>query len=189
MFLGKELRISLLLSSTLLLLWAARLEAQSPARLDGTVLDASGAAVPGAQVNLTNAATGVVSKTSTGGAGEYVFAFALPGSYSLSVTHPGFRVTTETVVLHANDHVAVNVKLSVAAANESVKVSAEEAAVPITDSGQRSETLTSQQIQAYSTESTDAEELLELLPGVTVNSLGDSGYGNKFNSSVVSSAT
>ena len=188
MCLRKRFHLFLLLGGTLLGLCAAPAKAQSPARLDGTVLDSSGAAVPAAEVTLTSSATGIVTKTTTGGTGEYIFAFVLPGSYSLSVAHPGFKTSNQSVVLHANDHVAVNVTLSVAAATESLKISAEAPAVPVTDSGQRSETLTNQQIQAFSTVSTDAEELLELLPGVTVNAIGVSGYGNKFNPSVVSSS-
>src|SRR2546425_4597398 len=190
MSLRKRFRASVLLGSSLLLLCAAPLLAQSPARLDGTILDSSGAAVAGAQVNLSNTATGVASKTTAGAGGAYVFSYVLPGTYSLSATNPGFKTSTRPVVVHANDHIAVNVTLLVGAATESVTVTSESAGIPVTDSGQRSETLTSQQIQAFSTVSPDAEELLELLPGITVNGggVGGSGYGNKFDPHVVSSA-
>jgi len=188
--LRKGFSISVLLGSFLLLLCATPLLAQSPARLDGTVLDSSGAAVAGAQVNLTNTATGVASNAKSGTGGEYVFSYVLPGAYSLSVSSAGFKTSTRPLVVHANDHIAVNVTLLVGAASQSVTVTSESAAIPVTDSGQRSETLTSQQIQAFSTVGPDAEELMELLPGITVNGggVGGSGYGNKFDPHVVSSA-
>jgi len=183
-----QVRISILVCGILALCSVMPLWAQSPGRLDGSVVDATGASIPGAAVNLANSATGVVSKTTTNATGQYVFPFVLPGSYNLSVTRDGFKNWANGVVVHANDHLAVNVALEVGAANEVLTVTAQNVAVPTTDSGQRSETLTSAQIQAFSTVSPDAEELLELLPGIAVSGLGASGYGNKFDPHVVSSA-
>jgi hypothetical protein len=186
--LAQRLRISILLVGFVALCPLTALWAQSPGRLDGTIVDTTQAAIPDAEIELTNTATGVVSKSTSNSNGQYVFAFVLPGSYTLSATHPGFKPWAKEIVVHANDHIAVNVTLTVGAASETVSVSSSASAVPVTDSGQRSETLTNQQIQAFSTESPDAEELLELLPGITVNGAGVSGYGNKFDPHVVSSA-
>jgi hypothetical protein len=183
--LGGKLRVAIAACSLLTFCCVSPLWAQSPARLNGTVLDPSEAAIGGAQVSLTNADTGVVSKATSNSSGQYVFPFVLPGTYTLTVANSGFRTSSKTVVLHANDHVDVNVTLAVATANESIRVSAEGAAVPTTDSGQRSETLNSQQIQAFSTMSPNAEELLKLLPGIVLN--GSAGYGSQFNSHLVSS--
>jgi hypothetical protein len=49
--------------------------AQSTAVLNGTVTDATGAAVPNARVVATNQATGVESATQTDMAGAYLFPF------------------------------------------------------------------------------------------------------------------
>jgi hypothetical protein len=186
--LNARLRASLFFMSGFLLLWCfvAPLWAQSPARLDGVVVDPTEASVPGAQVKLVNTATGVVTNTVSNAVGEYVFPFVLPGSYTLSVAHAGFKTWAKTMVAHANDRIAVNVTLEVGAVNEKVEVTASAAAVSTTDSGQRSETLTNQQIQAFSTIGRDAEELLTLLPGIA--SGGSSAYGSNFNPHVVSSS-
>jgi carboxypeptidase family protein len=185
----KRLRASVLPVSLLLILCCGALWAQSAARLNGIVGDSTGASISGAQVKLVNTATGVITDTVSNSSGVYVFPFVLPGSYSLSVTSPGFAVWSKTIDVHANDHLAVNANLDVHAANVSIEVNTSAAVVPTTDSGQRSETLTSQQIQAFSTLGRDAEELLTLLPGITSPGPGSFGgnYGSKFDPHVVSS--
>src|SRR6202008_3608388 len=55
----------------------------------GTVTDASGAAVVGAEVTAANVATGVLASTKTNGSGEYRFDHLLVGTYRISVTMTG----------------------------------------------------------------------------------------------------
>jgi hypothetical protein len=174
------------MSCLLVLCFTAPLWAQSPARLDGVVVDQADASITDAQIQLVNTATGVVSNTVSNSTGQYVFSFVLPGAYTLSVTHAGFKTWAKTFAAHANDRIAINVTLAVGGVSESVDVTASSAVVPTTDSGQRSETLTSQQIQAFSTMGKDAEELLTLLPGVT--SGGSKAYGSNFDAHTVSSS-
>jgi hypothetical protein len=72
----------------------------------GTVTDASGSAVHGATVTLTNEGTNAAISTVTGNDGGYKFTPVKIGSYKLGVTFQGF----ETIV---RPHVAVNVGESV----------------------------------------------------------------------------
>jgi hypothetical protein len=58
----------------------------------GTVTDPSGAAVPGAAVTLTDAATNSQRTTTTNEAGRYNFPNVPPGSYNLTISKPGFRI-------------------------------------------------------------------------------------------------
>lgn len=51
--------------------------------LSGTVLDASGAAVPNARITLRNQNTGVENPTSTSDAGLFRFPFVNPGTYNI----------------------------------------------------------------------------------------------------------
>lgn len=158
---------------------------QSPARVDGVVQDQSHAAIPGAKLQIVNTQTGVTTDADSNSTGQYVLPFVLPGTYTLTVSKTGFSAWSTNLELHANGHVAVNVTLAVAAAHsESVEVTASVGDVQ-TDSGQRTETLTNQQIQDFSTTGPDAEELMTLLPGVTSN--GSSAYNSHFNAGVVSS--
>jgi hypothetical protein len=170
----------LFLSGVLALVSPASVWAQSAARLDGVIDDPSHAVVQGAQVSLTNKETGVVTRVDSGGSGEYVFAFVLPGSYTLSVSHQGFKSwTLNPVAVHANDRLSLNVTLAVGNVTESVQVAAQAGSVPITDSGQRTETLTSAQIQAYSTIGRNADELLKILPGVVLSNGTNAAYGGQ----------
>lgn len=157
-------------------------QAQSAAQLSGVVQDPTHAVVPVAHVTLTSQATSVVTATTTNASGRYVFPYVLPGTYTLSAEHAGFAVWNATVTLHANGHIAVNITLPIGKVNQSVHVSTNSEGVQA-DSGQRSETLTSQQIRAMSTEGTNTEELLNLLPGVVEN--GTSAYGNSFSAGVL----
>ena len=59
--------------------------------ISGTVTDASRAAIEGAKVSLTNAATGEIRTFTTSVDGRYTFTQLNPGTYSLAVSKPGFR--------------------------------------------------------------------------------------------------
>ena len=63
---------------------------QTLGSINGTVVDPSGAAVPGATVIATNAAINVTSTTTTSGTGSFQI-FNLPiGTYELKVSREGF---------------------------------------------------------------------------------------------------
>jgi len=181
----KRLQRVYFVGAFLMLLWSIPSWGQSPARIDGVIQDQTNAAVQGAKLQIVNVQTGVATEASSNASGQYVVPFVLPGTYTLTVSKTGFKEWGTTIVLHANDHTAVNVTLAVASAKtESIQVTASVGDVE-TDSGQRSETITSQQIQDFSTTGPDAEELMTLLPGVTAN--GSGAYNSHFNAGIVSS--
>src|SRR5450432_3004039 len=63
--------------------------------LRGQVLDSSGAAVPLAEVSVTNQETGVVVSITTTSAGTYNIPSIIPGLYSVAVQSKGFKSTTK----------------------------------------------------------------------------------------------
>ncbi len=77
--------------SALSLYFATQLPAQVAAGLRGRVLDASGAAVSGAHVDLREAATNIHQLTVTSSTGDYLFTQLKPGGYELDVTSNGFE--------------------------------------------------------------------------------------------------
>ncbi|HTS61720.1 MAG TPA: carboxypeptidase regulatory-like domain-containing protein [Candidatus Acidoferrales bacterium] len=93
-------------------------------RITGTVTDPTGAVVPGAQVDLTNEATGVAFHSSTTEAGTYVFEAIQVGNYRIEITARGFKkyVSPGNRVVVA-EPTTVNARLEVGAAAESVEVS------------------------------------------------------------------
>ena len=67
----------------------------------GTVLDSSGAAVPGVKVVVTNVATGIVTTTTTGDAGVYDIPWVETGTYTVTFTKEGFQqVVQNNIDLH-----------------------------------------------------------------------------------------
>jgi hypothetical protein len=59
--------------------------------LSGTIIDANGAAVPGAQLKARQDTTGQETDTVTTNTGNFVFASLPPGGYTVTVEAPGFK--------------------------------------------------------------------------------------------------
>ena len=92
----------------------------------GTVLDPTGAAVPGATVTVTNIATGVAFTTSSTSSGLYNAPNLGAGSYRVEVALAGFkRAIQESVRVDVAAVVGLNFTLELGAVAESVEVTAE----------------------------------------------------------------
>ena len=84
----------------------------------GTVTDASGAVVPGAQVELINVRTSVKQDIKTNQAGDYVFQYLETGTYTLTAEAHGFkRFVQENILVQPLSKVSVNVVLEPGAVN------------------------------------------------------------------------
>jgi hypothetical protein len=96
------------------------------ATLSGTVMDQTGAAVPDAQVEITNSDTSAGFTTTTNKAGLYVFPTLKPGRYRIVVMKAGFKqVSLTDVILNVQDVVSHNFSLQVGAVSESISISAD----------------------------------------------------------------
>jgi hypothetical protein len=121
----------------------------------GTVTDASGAAVVGADVTATNTATGVTASSKTNPTGEYRFDHLLVGTYRISVKMTGFKSTAEQVDVTLNKTSTRNISLTPGAASETVEVSGTPPTI---------DTTTSQLSTSYES------QILKDLPSATVGS-------------------
>jgi hypothetical protein len=65
----------------------------------GTVLDSSGAILPGATINATNIATGVTTTRQSTDAGAYLISPLPPGEYKVTVTLDGFQTFVQEHVI------------------------------------------------------------------------------------------
>ncbi len=100
----------------------AHLFAQS-ANVSGQVLDASGAAVKGAQITLVRPSTQVKVTTSSSANGSYIFPPVAPGRYQITVTAPQFAPWTESdIVLEIGANKVVSAVLTVGSVSQSVQV-------------------------------------------------------------------
>jgi len=89
----------------------------------GTVADSSGAAVVGADVTATNAATGVTATTKSGSGGDYRFEHLLAGTYRVTAKMTGFKTISEQVNVELNRTGTRNLTLVPGAASETIEVS------------------------------------------------------------------
>src|ERR1039457_3539934 len=94
----------------------------------GSVLDASNAPVPGAEVLLAHLATGEERKSVTNPSGEYSFPSLAAGTYNVTITKVGFQTFPATGLEVGVDQIArLNAKLQVGSVKQSVQVSAQSA--------------------------------------------------------------
>src|SRR6187455_2435318 len=99
-------------------LGAAPLAAQSGlGSITGTAQDSSGGAIAGASVRLTQKATQGTRVTTTTDAGLFTFPAVVVGTYSVSITRPGFKEKkVEDITINAFQQVALgNITLDVGA--------------------------------------------------------------------------
>jgi len=136
--------------------------------LSGTVMDESGAVLPGANVTLTNEASGDQRRTVTNTDGFFAFAAVPSGTYTVGIELQGFRRTEmKGVSLRGGDSRSLRtIKMPVGGLTEAVSVTAETPIVPL-DSGEKSATLVAAQIENIPIVSSSAAELLRILPGLT----------------------
>jgi hypothetical protein len=93
--------------------------------IQGTVLDSSKGALPGATVTATHVATGVATTRQATDAGVYVIAPLAPGEYRLTVTLDGFQTfVQEGLIVDALAAVGLNVTMEVGAVSQEVVVTA-----------------------------------------------------------------
>jgi Carboxypeptidase regulatory-like domain len=105
-------------------------QSQNTAQIQGTILDASGAPVPGAQVAVTQTTTGVSRTASSGTDGTYVLPNLQIGPYRLEVSKEGFAKYVQTgIELQVATNPTIDVSLKLGAVSEQVQVEANAALV------------------------------------------------------------
>jgi len=112
----------------------------------GTVTDPTGAAIPGASVEIRNTNTGQTVLVKTTGSGTYTSGALLPGTYSVRISAQGFKtmVTTTTVLVGVTS--TVNAPLQVGTTTTTVEVEAAPVQVDTTQATVQG-VVTPQQIQ------------------------------------------
>jgi hypothetical protein len=127
---SEEVSVKKLVGLLLLCASATWAQSQATSQIQGTVQDASGAPVPGAQVKATQTDTGVSRIVSTENDGGYVLPSLPIGPYRLEVSKPGFSTYVQTgIILQVATNPTVDIALKIGAVNEQVQVEANAALV------------------------------------------------------------
>ncbi|MBX3294284.1 MAG: carboxypeptidase regulatory-like domain-containing protein [Acidobacteria bacterium] len=141
-------------------------------RFTGTVTDASGAAVAGATVTLTNESTNISLSTTTSASGGYVFDLIQPGTYTISVEREGFkRYVSRNNSAFINQPASVNVALEVGDVSAVVSVEATAEQVQTSTSGNVGSTIEQRTLESLPIVGLRGRNPLDLLnyqPGVVV---------------------
>jgi hypothetical protein len=145
------------------------------ASISGTVKDAGGGAVAGANVTVTNTSTTISQSQTTGVQGCFSFQYLPIGTYDVSVQRTGFKAYKKTgVVLDVNDALVVDAELQVGEARETVEVASNAVHVE-TASSQMGEVIEGQRMTTVPLVSRSFTDLLALQPGVVSQASGMTG--------------
>ena len=140
--------------------------------ITGTVVDSSGAVLPGANVVAKNAGTAEELTAVTNGDGQFTIPAVQAGTYNVTVTMQGFKTAVVSAVrVNAGTPASVKVALELGGLEETVTVSSGSEIIQ-TQSAAVSTTIDTNQILKLPTGSRSALEFVTALPGV--NSPGGS---------------
>jgi len=134
--------------------------------LTGTVVDSSGAVIPGASIIVKRADTGVSTESVSNAEGQFTVPALNAGTYTVTASLSGFKtVTVNNVVVNAGVPAGVKVTMEVGGIEEQVVVQAG-AEIVKTQASTVSTTLSAKQIQNLPLTSRDALQFVVNLPGV-----------------------
>ena len=137
----------------------------------GTVEDSSGLAVTQASVALTLLSTGMARNTTTDATGTFDFAGLEAGEYRLAIRKTGFKAVETHLTLPVGMRLPVGkVVLQVGEVAETVTVTAEAGEIVETQSADHGGVITSSQLENLQVMGRNAPSLVQLLPGVVMDS-------------------
>jgi hypothetical protein len=140
--------------------------------IQGTVTDTTGAAIPGAQVKISNPGTGLTRTVSTNDLGGYVASELPLGAYSITVEKEGFRTTTlNKVPVSVGSTTRADARLGTGGVQEVVEVTAD---VPLVETSTNTTggTIEAAEAAELPVNGRDYTKLLELVPGAASDPVG-----------------
>ena len=156
----------LTLATIVLLLGLAPNAMAQQAQAIGTVTDATGALIPGAEVTATNVNTGISTLQVSGETGNYAFQSLQPGAYSIVATLPGFSDATIEVNLTGNQTFRYNFELQVGAVATAVEVVSDADALLATTGASVGDALPEEEVLALPLATRDVFDLLDTTAGL-----------------------
>src|SRR2546427_8856556 len=134
--------------------------------ITGTVIDTSGAVIPGAEVTITNKATLRATMVTTNPTGFYSASALEAGIYDVSIKKEGFKAfVSEGVKLDPGESLGQNATLELGSTTTTVTVAASAAKID-TVSGESSGTITGSHVQQLMINGRNYLGLALLIPGV-----------------------
>lgn len=166
------------LAATAALALSAPVAVGQEAGLYGTVMDATGDALPGVTITVTNAETGLQRTVVSGGNGQYQAPSLPVGTYSVEAALSGFQtLTNEGLRLQVGQQVTLNISLELAGVEEAVTVTA---AAPLIESRQAdySTVITEEQVEVLPMQGRKWLDLATLSPATSQDAIRGVYYNN-----------
>ena len=158
---GRGMLLSLILLSA-----SVALAQLTTGTISGTVMDASGAAVPGAAIVITNVNTGITRNTTSGPAGRYEAPNLPIGQYEVRASLTGFQTSIRAgIELTVGRNAVVDHALQVGEVTQQVTVTGEAPLVE-TSSATVSQLVDAQRVEDLPLNNRDLTQLSFLQPGV-----------------------
>ncbi len=164
----KKLGLQALLLTLLLSLGAVvHAQVSTVGSIGGTVRDPQGAAVPNAEVTVTEETTGLTRTVTTNDEGVYLVAGISAGRYNVSTAPAGFKKTVNPgVQLHVAERLTLDITLEVGAVGETVTVTGEAQLVE-TRNSDVSSLVTEKQVTELPLNGRNYAQLVTLVPGIS----------------------
>jgi hypothetical protein len=174
---NSQQRFTWMILFSLLAVWAGPLPlaAQTVSTIRGVIKDQQNLPIVGASISLTGPTLAAEIDVTSDAAGSYRIAGLQAGTYALRVAQPGFAPRLyEAVTLTVNRLLILDVELAVSTAHEVITVSDSPSLLEtaISSSGA---TILPQEIEQMPINGRNYLDLMQLIPGVTVNRQADSG--------------
>jgi len=155
-------------------------QSRAAGEIRGTVLDATGAAVPGVIIHITNQQTGVATNLTSDNTGVYDAASVDPGTYTVTFEKEGFKKVIKPDIVLNVEAITVNATLEVGAVTQEVEVKGGAPLVQ-TETSDREAALTSFEVSELPSVNRYWMDYTYLLPGsngqMTSNSFNNNNNG------------
>jgi hypothetical protein len=111
-------------------------QATQVSQIAGTIQDGSGAAIPGANITVTNTETSIARAAVSGADGAYIVTSLPVGQYRLQVRASGFALYSQAgIVLNVSTNPHIDITMKVGEVTEQIEVSASAAMVETHSNG------------------------------------------------------
>ncbi len=156
----------------------SNLQAQvNTAVLSGTAMDTTGAVVAGAQIQATNAGTGISYTGTTDAAGRYTLPDMPIGTYNVAAQKAGFQKLVQTgIILTIGAHPVLDFALKVGQTSEVVEVHGQTSSVDTTTASV-GQLVSPAQMEDLPLNGRNFTDLLALAPGIGTVPAGGVGGG------------
>lgn len=134
-------------------------------KLIGTIVDPSGAVIPGASVSVTDKQTGKAKTVTASGDGTFEISQLEFGTYSVNITVAGYKAfTADNIKIDASREYSLTAQMEIGQPSESVTVTAEPEQINATN-GELSTTVSREQIRELPLNGRNPLSLLNLTAG------------------------